>query len=199
MFSIFFKLKLAVTPEQIGTIFALGSVTLAIGTFLAPAIANKLGKVKAVVTCQYLSMPFIMGVALAPNLPLATFAYLVRGALMKMAGPINTTLQMEMVSENERATTSGLMIIVDNIPQAITASISGVLMTGNDFYSPFLFTTATYFSASSQFYLFFRKTEKNRRNTGITKLCKLRTACQSMWALRTRQVFLSSARAQTRL
>jgi len=162
LFSLFFKLKFAATAEQVGTIFALGSVTLAVGTFVAPTVAKRIGKVKAVVTCQYLSMPFIMFMTLAPNLPLAATSYLARGALMNMAGPINGAFQMEMVSEGERATTSGLMIMSDNIPRAITASISGALMTGSDFYTPFLFTTVTYFCASSLYYAFFRGAEKKR-------------------------------------
>ena len=161
LFSLFFKLKLAATSEQIGAIFALGSVTLAIGTFVAPTVANKVGKVQAVVLCQFLSMPFIMLVTLAPNLALAATAYLARGALMNMAGPINTAFQMEMVSEGERATTSGLMTMADNVPRAITASVSGALMTGNDFYTPFLFTTTTYFCASSLFYIFFRNVKRS--------------------------------------
>jgi MFS family permease len=166
LFSLFFKLKFAANAEQIGAIFALGSITLAIGTFVAPTVASKVGKVKAVVMCQFLSMPFIMLVTLSPNLALAATAYLVRGALMNMAGPINTTFQMEMVSEGERATTSGLMTMADSIPRAVTASISGILMTGNDFYTPFLFTTITYFCASSLFYVFFRSAEKNKQEQG---------------------------------
>lgn len=162
LFSLFFKLKFAANAEQVGTIFALGNSTLAIGTFVAPTVARRIGKVKAVVTCQYLSMPFIMFMTLAPNLPLAATSYLARGALMNMAGPINGAFQMEMVSEGERATTSGLMIMSDNIPRAITASISGALMTGSDFYTPFLFTTVTYFCASSLYYAFFRGAEKKR-------------------------------------
>ena len=161
LFSLFFKLKFAATAEQIGGIFALGSITLALGTFVAPTVASKIGKVKAVVTCQFLSMPFIMLVTLSPNLVLAATAYLLRGALMNMAGPINSTFQMEIVAEGERATTSGLMIMADNVPRAITASVSGALMTGNDFYTPFLFTTMTYFCASSLFYIFFRNIEKS--------------------------------------
>jgi MFS family permease len=161
LFSLFFKLKFAATAEQIGAIFALGSVTLALGTFVAPTVAAKMGKVKAVVTCQFLSMPFIMLVTLSPNLALAATAYLLRGALMNMAGPINTAFQMETVAEGERATTSGLMTMADNVPRAITASVSGALMTGNDFFTPFLFTTMTYFLASSLFYTFFRDHEKS--------------------------------------
>ncbi len=159
LFSIFFKLKFAATSEQVGTIFALGNVTLGIFTLVAPMLSNRIGKVKAVVVCQYLSMPFIMLITLAPNLALATGAYLVRGAFMNMAGPVSSTLQMEMVAYSERATTSGLMVMADMIPRAVTASISGAMMTISDFYTPFLFTTVTYFVASSLYFVFFRKAE----------------------------------------
>jgi predicted MFS family arabinose efflux permease len=78
---------------------------------------------------------------------------------MNMAGPIGTTLQMELVSETERATTNGLIVMADNIPRAVTASVSGAMMAGSDFFTPFLFTTVTYFIASSLYFTFFRKAE----------------------------------------
>lgn len=159
LFNLFFKLKFAATDEQVGTIFALGNVTLGIFTFVAPMLANKIGKVKAVVVCQYLSMPFIMLITITPNLTSATGAFLVRGALMNMAGPISGTLQMEMVAESERATTSGFMVMADMIPRAVTASISGAMMTVSDFFTPFFFTTTTYFIASSLYFVFFRRAE----------------------------------------
>lgn len=166
LFNIFFNRRFLATSEQVGFIFALGNVTLAMGTLAAPRLSDKLGKVKSVVVCQFLSMPFIMLVTLAPNLTVATSAYLMRGALMNMAGPINTTLQMEMVSENERATTSGLMAMSDNIPRSITVSFSGMMITLKDFTTPFLFTTGTYFVASSLYFAFFRKAEKTKKEAG---------------------------------
>lgn len=159
LFNIFFRLKFAALDEQIGIISALGSVTLGMGTLVAPLLSNKIGKVKSVVICQFISMPFIMLITVSPNLALAATAYIFRGALMNMAGPISTTLQMELVSETERATTNGLMIMADNIPRAVTASVSGEMMTESDFYTPFLFTTLIYFVASSLYFIFFRKAE----------------------------------------
>jgi predicted MFS family arabinose efflux permease len=126
-------------------------------------LSNRIGKVKAAVVCQYFSMPFIMLMTLSPNLAMAPGAYFVRGAFMNMAGPVSTTFQMEIVTESERATTSGLMVMSDNIPRAVTASISGKMMTGSDFYTPFLFTTATYFVASSLYFVFFRKAEDSKK------------------------------------
>lgn len=161
LFNLFFKLKFEATNAEIGTIFALGNIVLGIFTFVAPMLSSKIGKVRAVILCQYLSMPFIMLVTLAPNLTFATSAFLMRGALMNMAGPISSTFQMEIVTESERATTSGLMTMADMIPRAITASISGKMMALSDYYTPFLFTTATYFAASSLYFVFFRKAESN--------------------------------------
>jgi len=37
-------------------------------------------------------------------------------------------------------------------------------MTGSDFYTPFLFTTVTYFIASSLYYAFFRKVGSSSNN-----------------------------------
>jgi MFS family permease len=159
LFNIFFKKRWLATSEQVGIMSALSNVALGIGTLVAPALSKRLGKVKSVALCEYLSMPFIMFTTLAPNLTLAMFSYVTRTALMNMAGPIGTTLQMELVTDTERATTNGLMTMSDNIPRAVTASISGAMMTGNDFITPFLFTTCTYFIASSIYYMFFRNAE----------------------------------------
>jgi MFS family permease len=163
LFNIFFTRRFHATSGQVGFIFALGSSTLAIGTLVAPRLAYRLGKVKAVVVCQFLSMPFIMLVTLAPDLTAAVGVYLMRGALMNMAGPINTAFQMETVSENERATASGLMTMSDSIPRSIAVSFSGAMMTLKDFTTPFLFTTGTYFAASSLYFTFFRKGQKTKK------------------------------------
>lgn len=165
LFNLFFKLRFAATAEQVGVIFALGNVTLGIGTLIAPMLSKRMGKVKTVVASQYLSIPFIMLMTLAPNLTLSTTAYLARETLMNMAGPVSTALMMEMVTETERATTSGFMVMADNIPRAVTASISGKMMTGNDFFTPFIFTTIMYFVASSLYFIFFRKAESEEHGS----------------------------------
>jgi len=159
LFNVFFKLRYAATSEIVGTIFALGNVTVGIASLGAPILSERLGRLRAIVACQFLSMPFIMLVTISPNLALSTGAYLARGTLMQMAIPLENAFQMELVTENERATTSGLMIMADNVPRAVSSSISGAMMTVNDFYTPFLFTTLTYFLSSSLLYVFFRKAE----------------------------------------
>ena len=159
LFNLFFSLKFSASLEQIGLISSLSSITLGIGTLAAPALSKRLGRVKSIAVCEFLSMPFIMLMTLAPNLALASSAFITRNALMNMAGPISSTLQMELVTETERATTNGLMVMADGVPRALTAWVSGRMMTESDFYTPFLITTLTYFIASSLYFMFFRKAE----------------------------------------
>lgn len=155
----FFKDRYNATQEQIGFISSLGSITLGIATLVTPALSRKFTKAKIVVLCEYLSMPFIMLTSLSPSLAWAGGSYILRTALMNMAGPVGTTFQMESVTPPERATMAGLMIMSDNIPRSVTASVSGALMTGNDYFTPFLYMTVAYFIASSFYFAFFRNAE----------------------------------------
>jgi MFS family permease len=162
LFNVFFRDKFQATDDQIGALYSLSSITLGIGTLVAPALSRRLTKARSVALCEYLSMPFIMLTTLSPNLTWAATAYVARNALMNMAGPIGTTLQMELVTPEERATTNGLMVMADNIPRGITVSVSGAMMTRSDFFTPFLFTTVTYFTASSLYFMFFRNAEAKK-------------------------------------
>jgi MFS family permease len=160
LFNMFFANKLHATTEQIGVIFALGQVALAIGTFLAPVLSSRMGKVKAVVLCQVCSIPFISMIALSETLELAGFSYLVRGALMNMAGPIGSTFAMELVQSTERATTSGLTVMTDMLPRAIGAKLGGQMMESGEYVLPYFYTSIFYMIAATLYFGFFRKREK---------------------------------------
>jgi MFS family permease len=160
LFNVFFAAKFMATDEQVGVIFALGQIALTIGTLLAPTISDKLGKVKVVVICQFVSIPFISLIALSPTLELASSAYLARGTLMNMAAPVGSAFAMEIVKPTERATTSGFQIMADNIPRAVGAILGGQIMSIGDYTSPFFFTSAFYLASCILYFVFFRKTER---------------------------------------
>jgi MFS family permease len=159
-FNVFFKNKLQATPEQIGVLFALGNVTTAVGTVLAPIISSRLGKVRAVVSAGLSSIPFIFGIAFSPNLGIAGVSYLARGALMNMALPIESNFAMEVVQTEERATTSGFTTMADRIPRAVGSSIAGQMMTEGNYVLPYMITSVLYFFGATLFLTFFRKMEK---------------------------------------
>jgi len=162
LFNVFFTRKHAATPEQIGLIFALGDVTIATGTLLAPVVSTRLGKVRAVAFTELISIPFIYGIAISPNLGFAAVSYLARGSLMNMAGPIRNNFAMEIVLESERATTSGLTIMADGIPRAISTGLARQIMREGNYDLPYFVTSILYLAASTLFLTFFRKTKKKQ-------------------------------------
>jgi len=154
LFNVFFESKLGASKAEIGTVFALGQIGVAIGTLLMPAAAEKLGKVKTVSTVQLLSIPFILAIVLSTNLAWATIPYIVRGSLMNMVGPLRDSFSMEVVYTSERATTSGLNGMFWSVLRAGGTAIAGGMMESGDFFSPYVLTTVLY-AASSILYLFF--------------------------------------------
>ena len=54
------------------------------------------------------------------------------------------------------------MVMSDQIPRATSATISGAMMTGNDFFTPFLVMTLTYLVSSSLYFVFFRNAEAKK-------------------------------------
>jgi hypothetical protein len=81
---------------------------------------------------------------------------------MNMAGPVGTTLQMELVTPAERATTNGVMTMSDSIPRAAAVTVSGLLLTRHDYFTPFLCMTIAYFVATLSYYAFFRNAEAGK-------------------------------------
>jgi MFS family permease len=167
-FNVFFQNKLQATPAQIGIIFALGNVTTAIGIVLAPVVSGRLGKVRAVALTQLGSLPFLLGIAFSPNLGFATVSYLARRPPMVMCIPIYQNLAMEVVQTEERAPTSGFMLMADRIPGAVGSSIAGQLMTGGNYVLPYMLTSVLYFVGSTLFLTFFRKAEKASVSTAAS-------------------------------
>ncbi len=154
LFNVFFQSKLGASKAEIGTIFALGQIGVAVGTLLMPAVAERLGKVKTVSTVQLLSIPFILAIVLSPNIAWATTPYIVRMSLMNMVGPLRDSFSMEVVYASERASTSGLNGMFWSVLRAGGTAVAGEMMESGDFFLPYLLTTLLY-AASSILYLFF--------------------------------------------
>ena len=158
LFNVFFESKLGASTAEIGTVFALGQIGVAVGTLLMPAVATKLGKVKTVSTVELLSIPFILAIVLSPNLAWAAPPYIVRGSLMNMVGPLRDSFSMEVVYASERATTSGLTGMFWSILRAGGTAAAGGMMEGGDFFSPYILTTILYAASSILYLVFFLRT-----------------------------------------
>ena len=68
LFALYFKKVYNITADQWGTLASIAKFPYFFGMYLAPIVAKKIGNLKTVLYCQYLSIPFLLLTLFAPNL-----------------------------------------------------------------------------------------------------------------------------------
>lgn len=164
-FNVYLKYKVNATTDQIGLILALAMGAMGIGGLITPYMAIKFGKVKTIIICQVISIPFLMLIALPPSLIVVSFALFMRNALMNMAGPIVGNLSMEIIKEGERSIFASINNISGNLSRAISAVVAGFIMKNfsNGYEIPYFITAILYLAATIYFYKSFSNLEIKRK------------------------------------
>jgi MFS family permease len=159
-FNLFFKYQFSASSELIGIIFGINTIVLSLGNFLAPALSDRIGKVKTVVFTEALSIPFLLMIGLAESLPIAVIGYVSRTVLMNMAGPVSNALFMEGLTREERATAVGVVRTGDSLVRGIAANIGGWFLAMGMYQTPYFVVAGLYVLAIALFYLFFKNKER---------------------------------------
>ena len=144
----------------IGTMFAWGSLAMGVGLILAPAFADRYGKIRVVVFTQALSIPFLVLLGFSPIFSLSALAYFVRLTLMNMSSPVYQTFVMEQVDNESRAMVASLNSMVHSFGRAFSPIISGWLQVQYGFGPPFMGTIILYVIAIVMYYFFFLRGRK---------------------------------------
>ena len=165
--NVFFRERHYVTDETLGLIFALSSVVTGVATLVAPLGANRWGKVRAVAFTQALSLPFLLMIGFAPWLPVAVMAFLARGALMNMVGPLYNAFTMERVAEGERATVNAFASVTWNVGWAVCPYVSGIVQQQWGFSPLFVATAILYGLAAALTYGFFAASDRAGADTAV--------------------------------
>lgn len=162
-FNLFFKQEFAADSRLIGIIFAINTVVLSAGNFLAPAMADRIGKVRTVVITEALSVPFLLLIYSAPTIQLAVLGYVTRTVLMNMAGPVSNAFFMEGLAKEERATAVGVVRTGDSLVRGIAANIGGWLLAAGFYRLPYILVSGLYILSIILFYAFFKKREEEMK------------------------------------
>jgi len=144
----------------IGAMFAWGSLAMGVGLILAPALADRFGKIRVVVFTQALSIPFLALLGFSPLVELSALAYYVRLTLMNMSSPVYQTFVMEQVDSESRAMVASLNSMVHSFGRAFSPIISGWLQVRYGFGPSFIGTIILYVIAVIMYYLFFLRGHK---------------------------------------
>jgi MFS family permease len=169
--NLFFKETFPISDGTLGILFAVSSVITGTATLASPILADRWGRIRALVLTQLTSIPFLLTIGFAPYFWVAGVAFWVRAALMNMGNPLYEAFAMEQVSERERATVSGLMGMSWNIGWTIGPFVSGYMQAhpAIGFKPIFLITCTLYILASILEKLFFQRIDDRQRRAAFLK------------------------------
>lgn len=161
--NVFFRNVHQQSDTSIGMIFAWGSLAMGLGLIVAPALAERFGKIQIVVVSQALSVPFLMMLGFAPWFGIVLVAYYARTMLMNMSSPIYSTYVMEQVDPDSRGMLASLTSMAWNFGWALSPTISGYLQIRYGFGPPFILTILLYTIAIGMYYLWFWRPDLKKK------------------------------------
>lgn len=165
--NLYFANRFDASNTYIGIILSLGSAMAAVAMLLGPALVKKVGKVKALVIFQLLSIPFLFITGYTNSLIIASIAFLMRQALMNAGNPIQSAIAMELVQDKYKGLANSVNQMVFNVGWAGTGAIStGLVMTFGFYWGyayTFTITGILYIIASTYFYLLFGRKRTLRK------------------------------------
>jgi len=167
LMNVFFKQNLGSPEVEIGATFAAGEAFLVVGAFLAPLLVARMGKVKSVVVTRVAAVPFILLLALSPDvggvvgsvLTIAGLAHIGRITLMNMGSPVRSAFAMEILDPDERGTQVGIEMALASAMSGLASYFGAQMMNAGDFRTPFFLMAGCILLASALFWQFFTNEE----------------------------------------
>ncbi|MFP3166985.1 MAG: MFS transporter [Candidatus Nanopusillus sp.] len=131
-----FEVLLKVPKEEIGNIFFLGGIAAAFVSLLTPLITSRLGFVKTVILTRSIStgalllLPFVnmFSSILSYNFMLALALYIIYIMFRVISLPTQSSLMMNLVSQDLRSTATGINQAARLFPSAIATISSGFII-----------------------------------------------------------------------
>ena len=95
-------------------------------------------------------------IPLSPGFALAGFAYAFRSLMMNMANPLEQSVIMGIVVEDERGAASGINSAVWSLPNSLSSFVGAYLMALGFEAAPFFLSGIFYIISITLFWYFFR-------------------------------------------
>ena len=155
--SFWFFIKFGADLITLSYIFSIAGVFTAFSFIIAAKIADKVGLINTTVFTHIPSNILILLVAFAPSLPIAIAFYLARMALSQMDVPIRQSYIVVVVREEERTAAAGITNTTRNIAQAISPSLTGIIINAFSLSGPFVIGGLLKIAYDISLYINFRK------------------------------------------
>jgi len=157
--NLYFANRFDASNSYVGLVIALGSAMTAVAMLIGPVLVKKVGKVRALVIFQFVSIPFLFITGFTNSLLIASIGFLLRQALMNAGNPITSAIAMDVVHDKYKGLANSVNQMVFNLGWAMMGLPAAWLVTtyGNYWGYAFTFsiTGCLYLIASTYFYFIF--------------------------------------------
>ncbi|MDN4608543.1 MFS transporter [Sporosarcina highlanderae] len=157
--NLYFANRFDATNSFIGFVLSLGSAMTAVAAMIGPALSRKVGKVKALILFQALSIPFLLLTAYTTSLWLASLGFLLRQALMNAGNPIQSAVAMEVVSDKYKGLANSMNQMVFSLGWAMMGTVATGLVVAHGSYwgyaYAFTITAGLYIISCTYYYFIF--------------------------------------------
>lgn len=153
---LYFNLRFGTSLESIGGLFALQQFIMGFGTFLLPMIADRMGRVKTIVSFNGAATALIACLPFMPTFLIAALIYTIRSILMNIVNPIWDAFMMRFFDREERATAVALRNFSWTSTFGIGQYLGGIIFD-RSLAIPFFITGFLYGLSMFSFWLFFKK------------------------------------------
>lgn len=158
--NLYFADRFDASTSVIGLIIALGQAATAVAMFIGPLVVKRMGEVRAVVTLQLLSLPFLLLTAFTTSILLASIGFLFRQALMNAGNPIQSSLMMSKVDDSVKGLANSVNQMVFQLGWAFMGPVStGIVLHYGSYWGyahVFSITAGLYLVGSLYFFIVFR-------------------------------------------
>lgn len=155
--SYWFFTKFGADLPTLALIFSVAGVLTALSFLAATKIAGRIGLINTMVFTHIASNILLILVAFAPTFPIALGLYLARMSLSQMDVPTRQSYIVAVVREEERTVAAGITNTSRNIAQAVSPSITGVIIQSLWLSAPFVVSGLLKIAYDLGLYVNFRK------------------------------------------
>lgn len=159
-FSVYIKHALGASDSVVGVIMGFSQVGTVIGGLSVGRLTRRFGRVRTVIACQLLSIPFLFSISLPQGAFVMAISFFFRSTFMNMANPILQSLAMDLVAEEHRTVMSSLFSLADNLFRAGGMYAAGIIMQVVSYNAPYYVTIVLYLLSTLVIYFLFGKNEK---------------------------------------
>ena len=137
--SFWFYTRFGADLSTLSYIFAIAGVLTALSFMASTKLASKIGLVNTMVFTHIPSNVLLIILAFAPTFSIAISLYFARMSISQMDVPTRQSYLMGVVHENERIPAATITNTSRNIAQAVSPSLSGIIIQALSLSAPFVF------------------------------------------------------------